>query len=64
MNNPLDTLKNKKLKVSTRPVRRLMGFREWCDKVYEPSKRMRLERWFPWGEKLYSYTQDPPLRRY
>ena len=23
---------------------RLMGFREWCDKVYEPSKRMREER--------------------
>ena len=41
MNNPLDTLKNKKLKVSTRPVRRLMGFREWCEKVYEPSKRIK-----------------------
>ena len=23
---------------------RLMGFREWCEKVYEPSKRMREER--------------------
>jgi len=63
MNNPSDTLKNKKLKVATRPVRRLMGFREWCDKVYEPSKQMRLERWFPWGERLYSHTQDPPLGR-
>ena len=26
------------------PPARLMGFREWCEKVYEPSKRMREER--------------------
>ena len=24
---------------------RLLGFREWCEKVYEPSKRLREERW-------------------
>jgi hypothetical protein len=58
MNNPSDTLKNNKLKCSTRPVRRIMGFREWCDKVYEPSKQMRLERWFPWGEKFFNKDQE------
>ena len=29
---------------SKQPTVRLMGFREWCEKVYEPSKRMREER--------------------
>ena len=29
---------------SKQPAVRLMGFREWCEKVYEPSKRMREER--------------------
>ena len=31
------------IKSKQSPVR-LMGFREWCEKVYEPSKRMRAER--------------------
>ena len=29
---------------SQHPPARLMGFREWCEKVYEPSQRMREER--------------------
>lgn len=32
------------LKTSNKPAplpRRLMGFREWCEKVWEPSKLMR-----------------------
>jgi len=31
------------IKSKQSPVR-LMGFCEWCEKVYEPSKRMREER--------------------
>ena len=41
----LQTIKAKTVNNSARSPRRLIGFREWCEKVYEPSKRMREERW-------------------
>jgi hypothetical protein len=42
--------------VGTKP-RRLLRFREWCELVYEPSKRMREEyargRYSEWGGYLW-----------
>ena len=49
----LQAIKSKTLNKPLPSPRRLMSFREWCDKVWEPSKRMREERWFPWGEKMF-----------
>ena len=49
----LQTVKSKNLNKPAPLPRRLMGFREWCEKVWEPSKRMREERWFRWGEKMF-----------
>jgi hypothetical protein len=46
----LHAIKSHTLNKPLSSPRRLMGFREWCEKVWEPSKRMREERWFPWGE--------------
>ena len=40
----MKTLAQMLLAKSQHPPARLLGFREWCDKVYEPSKRMREER--------------------
>ena len=36
---------------------RLMGFREWCEKVYEPSKRMREERWTLLNQQAFNKDQ-------
>ena len=41
----MKTLAEMLLMKSRQSPTRLMGFREWCEKVYEPSKRMREERW-------------------
>jgi len=41
----MKTLAEMLLMKSYQSPTRLMGFREWCEKVYEPSKRMREERW-------------------
>jgi hypothetical protein len=35
---------NKVLSKSKNPVRRLLGFREWCEMVWEPSKEFRRQR--------------------
>ena len=40
----MKTLAEMLLMKSYQSPTRLMGFREWCEKVYEPSKRMRAER--------------------
>jgi len=40
----MKTLAQMLLAESKQSPTRLMGFREWCEKVYEPSKRMREER--------------------
>ena len=37
----LQTVKSKNLNKPAPLPRRLMGFREWCEKVWEPSKLMR-----------------------
>ena len=40
----MKTLAEMLLMKSRQSPTRLMGFREWCEKVYEPSKQFRLQR--------------------
>jgi len=40
----MKTLAQMLLMKSYQSPARLMGFREWCEKVYEPSKQFRLQR--------------------
>jgi hypothetical protein len=44
MNGKKTTIKSKLEAIASKKPKRLMGFKEWCEKVYEPSKRMRQER--------------------
>ena len=39
----MKTLAQMLLAKSYQSPTRLMGFREWCEKVYEPSKELRLQ---------------------
>ena len=39
----MKTLAQMLLAESKQSPTRLMGFREWCEKVYEPSKELRLQ---------------------
>jgi hypothetical protein len=47
----------KVLSKSKNPVGRLLGFREWCEKVWEPTQRMKAERWYSLGGKFLNTPQ-------
>lgn len=50
-------MKEKRLNTVKEPVkRRLLGFREWCEKVYTPRKRLfelAEEKSVMWGGRLW-----------
>ena len=51
----------KVLSKSKNPVRRLLGFREWCEGVWEPSKRVREERLAALNRQASSWNKEQPL---
>ena len=54
----MKTLAEMLLRKSRQSPTRLMGFREWCEKVYEPSKRMREERWAFFDKRACRFNKD------
>ena len=44
MNGKMTTIKSKLEAIAIKKPRRLMGFREWCENVWEPVKKAEAHR--------------------